>query len=1206
MPHSFLKYWRILENFSRTSLGLAMIGLATGMATTTVLYKTQDIQTKSVNLSNAVSQMSQLKQQVETVNKTISVEEIHRIVTDEVVNSSVKNVAKTIDTAALAAAAVKPIQEEVQRIKAKIDTINVTPALTATLGDPQIRENIAAISEVDPQALQDKLAKLDALEALVDTLKTSESGTGDAIGAIVKNLAEQQLAIADLRTKVGSGKVLTKDEVQEPVLITDSGSTNIDHLLAMYGDLQTKSSNQDKALSSLSSQVQDLLTSQLRQQVISGPSGSTGPQGNQGPQGIQGIQGLEGPRGATGATPVINTGALISAIMSSLLTSVTTDNIPEGSNLYFTDERAINAITPVLQSLATSGALAVILNNHAQSLNDLQSQTNAMSITLSNLSGAIVLAQSTFDSLSQGIALLSGSLVSLQQALLNLSGSLATMTYTPYSGTGSSSSSTKSITQASHGFSVGNWLYFNGTQYALADNDLTTTSDVVGVVTQVTNANTFTITTDGYVTGLSGLTAGSAHFLSSTAGAITATEPSLSTQTRKPVLIADSATSGWIQIGMGTPVNGQTAIANSGEINLTNGATFSTTLTDIAGSNFLLPVAGTYNITWILYGDAGTGNGATTVGLYDNANTLVPNSGAVNNFFNANADGFITGFAQVTTTGPSAYKLRGQTDGPLFTVRNNFTSGTANGGNSKLFWTQIGGTPVPMSLAGEYGTLNIPNTSTFTTTLITIPGSSFTLPSAGVWEIDYNIYASLNTTGTASIGLYDPSGTLVPNSLSDNFSSTTNVPLGFHQRVFVTTAGAATYSMKGISTVTATIQNSTTHVNQQGSNSISWKKISGFLPVSGQTVDYLNIAQNNTNTTNLNNFILFDTVLSGNIPYNAATGFFTLTAGKTYKLSASLQSTNSHRMQFQTSAGVPLNLSLISNSSANTPNTYDTVYTPTVDTLVGLKTLDTTAPTAAGRFSAVITQLGTSAAITSPQSAPVVQTFNTSGTYTPTPGMKWAIVEMVGGGGGSSGNNNSVSGSGNPNVGKSGGAGGYLKVLLTAAQIGASQAVTIGVGGTAGANPGGAGGNGSATTLGSLMSAGGGSGGGAAGGSQSIWFKYGGAGGTNTVTTGITLVNLKGEQGRPSFGSSTASAVSAIAGAGGSTPFGLGAETLTEIQTTLASASVVVSPVNGTANTGGGASAGVTYATGAGTNAGAIGGSGKAVITEYFGAYVQF
>jgi len=105
---------------------------------------------------------------------------------------------------------------------------------------------------------------------------------------------------------------------------------------------------------------------------------------------------------------------------------------------------------------------------------------------------------------------------------------------------------TFTITQTSHGFSVGNIIYYTGSTYAKATADTQAHAEVLGIVDSVTDANNFVLRTIGRITGLSGLTAGTAYFLSpSTAGALTATEPSSTGQISKPLLIADSTTSGW-------------------------------------------------------------------------------------------------------------------------------------------------------------------------------------------------------------------------------------------------------------------------------------------------------------------------------------------------------------------------------------------------------------------------------------------------------------------------------------------------------------------------------------------------------------------------------------------------------------------------------------------------------------------------------------
>src|ERR1700733_11610103 len=74
-----------------------------------------------------------------------------------------------------------------------------------------------------------------------------------------------------------------------------------------------------------------------------------------------------------------------------------------------------------------------------------------------------------------------------------------------------------------------------------------------------------------------------------------------------------------------------------------------------------------------------------------------------------------------------------------------------------------------------------------------------------------------------------------------------------------------------------------------------------------------------------------------------------------------------------------------------------------------------------------------------------IQTFTTTGTYTPSAGMKYALIEVVGGGAAAGGNQAVTTGG---STGSGGGSGGYSRGIFTAATIGASQAVTIGAGGT--------------------------------------------------------------------------------------------------------------------------------------------------------------
>lgn len=122
----------------------------------------------------------------------------------------------------------------------------------------------------------------------------------------------------------------------------------------------------------------------------------------------------------------------------------------------------------------------------------------------------------------------------------------ATKQYVDANAGGSGETMSREITQNSHGFSVGQVLYLNGATYTLANAAVAASAESVGIVSAVADANTFTLTMGGHVTGLSGLTAGAVMFLSTTvAGALTGTAPTTPGVISKPQFVADSTTSGY-------------------------------------------------------------------------------------------------------------------------------------------------------------------------------------------------------------------------------------------------------------------------------------------------------------------------------------------------------------------------------------------------------------------------------------------------------------------------------------------------------------------------------------------------------------------------------------------------------------------------------------------------------------------------------------
>jgi hypothetical protein len=135
-------------------------------------------------------------------------------------------------------------------------------------------------------------------------------------------------------------------------------------------------------------------------------------------------------------------------------------------------------------------------------------------------------------------------------------------------GSGSSGEATElSVTQSSHGFSVGNVLKKTGAAYALAQANTAANAEVVGIVSAVADANTFTLLTGGYIDTLTGLTANTTYFLSeATAGILTTTEPATTGSVSKPLLNSVSTTAGVFTNMRGITITGAAApIASTDE-----------------------------------------------------------------------------------------------------------------------------------------------------------------------------------------------------------------------------------------------------------------------------------------------------------------------------------------------------------------------------------------------------------------------------------------------------------------------------------------------------------------------------------------------------------------------------------------------------------------------------------------------------------------
>ena len=219
----------------------------------------------------------------------------------------------------------------------------------------------------------------------------------------------------------------------------------------------------------------------------------------------------------------------------------------------------------------------------------------------------------------------------------------------------------QSVAQSSHGFSVGNVLYHNGTIFALADADAAATAEVVGIVQAVTDSNNFVLLYGGYIDTLSGLTAGTVYFLSGTAGALTATEPSTVGQISKPLLVATSTTAGYF-VNMRGAVVGTAASSFAVSQASGNGSTtaFSLPATPSHENNVFVTISGVaqHKDTFSVSGSTLTFSEAPPTGTSNIEFCVVgalaigtPSDGTVTNAKLAAGALFTAATEQVTTSG---------------------------------------------------------------------------------------------------------------------------------------------------------------------------------------------------------------------------------------------------------------------------------------------------------------------------------------------------------------------------------------------------------------------------------------------------------------------------------------------------------------------------------------------------------------------------
>lgn len=252
-----------------------------------------------------------------------------------------------------------------------------------------------------------------------------------------------------------------------------------------------------------------------------------------------GITFTDGVHTVSSATQLSVTGATVGGTSPNATLTISASGTPGGSDtqVQYNNAGSFGGITGATTDGTTLTLVAPVLGTPA--------------------SGVLTNCTGTASGLTAGaVSTISGLISAGSNITITGSGTSGSPYSIAASGGGSGANLTDAITQTGHGFSVGNVVYLNGSTYTLAKADTAADAEVVGIVSAVADANNFTLLTAGYITGLSGLTAGTVYFLSpSSAGALTATAPSTVGQISKPLLIADSTTSGYFNNWRGSVVS---------------------------------------------------------------------------------------------------------------------------------------------------------------------------------------------------------------------------------------------------------------------------------------------------------------------------------------------------------------------------------------------------------------------------------------------------------------------------------------------------------------------------------------------------------------------------------------------------------------------------------------------------------------------------
>lgn len=542
---------------------------------------------------------------------------------------------------------------------------------------------------------------------------------------------------------------------------------------------------------------------------------------------------------------------------------------------------------------------------------------------------------------------------------------------------------------ASNSCSSGQSIVFNGTSWICGTNSITYTAANTG-----SNANS-PISVSGTSIGFSdATTTGSYWAWDGSKWALVA--PSTICDPTKQTICNGGNTLG-TTVSIGTTDGNVLALRTSGTDRFqvaTDGATLTgqgnTILTALSGSSITLDSTG--------IGAVNVGTGAASKAItFGNTTGTTGITGYVG-----------TGGLTMDGVGSSNYKIGQSTTTGAFTVGGDHQTGTANlfagdGGLTVNFGTS-GNNAMNMGSSGTAlvfdSNSSINNSAATATNAYTFNGNTIT--TADVVKIVANALTSGNAfeVGSSSAAF---SGNLAKFGLSGSSASNTgtivNISSGANTNVlplsitsgnsqlasYTNGSGATTGSYTGTGSpegvVTANIGSIYTstdtgnfYIKKSGTSNTGW-----LLLAPNSMVDYINTSRITANQTMTSgNDMIFNKIVSGNIPYDTSTGIYTLTAGKTYQLTVTpyfsdftdttngyiqyswVDATTSNRLDASVNGVVVPAVSAI---NEHDPGTSSVIYTPSSNQTVKIRSMAAlgSADLRFGYSTASIVQIGSNA-----------------------------------------------------------------------------------------------------------------------------------------------------------------------------------------------------------------------------------------------------